>query len=255
MNENFGVIRLYKKDTIAYVSMEEVEGKNTFTERFIGGLISAFDCIEHAEDIKCVVVHGHGNYFSCGGTKEELTKLYNSYAGSGKLVTFTDTDFYKLFLKCRLPVVAAMQGHALGGGLALGCYADLLVLGRESIYSANFMNYGFTPGMGATYIIPHKFGELLGMEMLYTGRTIFGRDLEKRGVGAYFADKADVISVAASLASEIAKKPLSTLKIFKAYNRDRVMPDVDNAVESELKMHRMTFGQREVIENINKIIM
>lgn len=254
MNRDYGVIKLYEKDAIAYISMEEKQYKNTFTQDFVDGLLKAFDDIAHSDYIKCVVVHGYDNYFSCGGTKEELTGLYNSYAGIGKTITFSDTDFYKLFLKCSVPVIAAMQGHALGGGLALACFADVLVMAREAMYCANFMNYGFTPGMGATYIIPCKFGELVSMEMLYTGKSMFGRDLEKRGIGAIFANKEDVITVATSVATEIAKKPLSSLKVYKAYNSARLMPYVDQAVENELKMHQVTFSQPEVLQNINKII-
>ena len=81
-------------------------------------------------------------------------------------------------------MISAMQGHALGGGLAFGCFADIIVMGVECIYSANFMKYGFTPGMGATYIIPRKFGEVLGTEMLLTAKNYYGSELKERGASA-----------------------------------------------------------------------
>ena len=51
-----------------------------------------------------------------------------------------------------------MQGHGIGGGFVVGLFADFVILSRESVYSTNFMKYKFTPGMGATYIVPKKIG-------------------------------------------------------------------------------------------------
>ena len=73
----------------------------------------------------------------------------------GKL-KFTDVAFFRLLLDCEIPVVAALQGHCIGGGFAFACFADLFVLAEEACVSTNFMTYGFTPGMGATYIVPNQ---------------------------------------------------------------------------------------------------
>src|SRR5690606_32652185 len=120
----------------------------TFTAGVIEGLERAFVAIAERKDLKVVVLHGYDNYFCCGGTKEELLGIHEGR------IAFSDRPFYELPLRCELPVIAAMQGHALGGGLVLGCYADIMVLAEECMYGAVFMKYGFTPGMGGTFILP-----------------------------------------------------------------------------------------------------
>src|SRR5262249_34888364 len=140
-------------DGIGIVVMEDQVSRNTFSRAFVEGLIEVFAAIRADATLKVIVVHGFGNYFCCGGTREELLTL-----ADGRL-QFTDANFFDLLLQCDIPVIAAMQGHALGGGLAFGAFADMMVLATEALYSANFMRYGFTPGMGATYIIPRRFGE------------------------------------------------------------------------------------------------
>src|SRR5262245_8959043 len=158
--------------------MEDREHKNTFSPDLIDGLIKTFAQIAEDESLRVVVIHGYDTYFCSGGSKDELLRII-----SGELY-FDRLGFYALLLDCPIPTIAAMQGHAIGGGLAFGCFADLIILATESLYTANFMNYGFTPGMGATCILPAKFGIVLGAEMLQTGRSYQGGELQQRGVNA-----------------------------------------------------------------------
>ncbi|UCH94133.1 MAG: enoyl-CoA hydratase/isomerase family protein [Candidatus Aminicenantes bacterium] len=250
--DNHKVIKLSKQGLIAVVTMEEREYGNTFTPRFIKGMMEAFAALTRDTAIKVVLVHGCDNYFCCGGTKEELITLHK---GAGKeedqqQVKFTDTGFHDLFLRCELPVIAALQGHALGAGLALGCTADIMVMGEQCIYSANFMKYGFTPGFGATYIVPKKLGEALGNEMLFTARSYYGRELKERGAPVKIVSRKEVMETAFHIAGDLADKPLVSLKVLKKHLAQQVQPGLSAAIEKELAMHRITFPQPEVRDRI-----
>jgi polyketide biosynthesis enoyl-CoA hydratase PksI len=245
------VVNLRKDGCIAWVALEERESKNTFTMRLIQGLKAVFGQIDAEPGIKVVIVHGYGPYFCCGGTKEELIGLYQGLHKEGaERIQFTDLRFHDILLQCKVPVIAAMQGHALGGGLALGCFADIIVMGEQCIYSANFMKYGFTPGMGATYIIPKRFGTLLGWEMLYSARNYYGAELKERGASALIVKKQDVIKTALEFARDLADKPLLSLKELKKNLSAAIMKELPSAIEKELEMHRITFGQAEVLNRI-----
>lgn len=243
MNE---VVKLnYPNAFIAEIVMEERAYHNTFSQALIQGLEKAFSSLQ--PDTKVVVVHGYDNYFCCGGTQEELMKLTE-----GKM-TFADLSFFRLLLDCELPTISAMQGHALGGGLAFGCYADLIILAEESLYSTNFMKYGFTPGMGSTYIIPKKFGEMLGREMLFSAKSYHGGELKQRGVLVNVVKKENVLSTAFNLAEEIAEKPLISLKILKKHLNEEIRSMLPSIIEKELAMHAVTFVLPEVKERIKKL--
>ncbi len=200
-------VKLFKEGSIGIVVLEDREYKNTFSKSLINGLMNTFEALQRMPDIKVIVVHGYDNYFCCGGTKEELIGILE------EKLQFTELNFYDLLLRCEVPVISAMQGHALGGGLVFGCYADIIVMGEECLYSANFMKYGFTPGMGATYIIPNQFGKLLGAEMLLSAKNYYGRELKERGAPAKVVKKAEVIKTAMGIARELADKPLLSLKV------------------------------------------
>ena len=232
------VVRLvYSEEGIATVAMEDRASKNTFSPELVTGLFDVFARIRDEARAKVVLVHGFDNYFCCGGTQAELLAIQE-----GRL-QFTDARFFDLLLQCEVPALAAMQGHALGGGLAFGCFADLIVLAEECLYSANFMRYGFTPGMGATYIVPRKFGEILGAEMLYGAANYHGGELKSRGAGARVVKKAEVIATATALARELAEKPRIALLELKRTLAATIRAELPRVIEREVEMHRVTFAQ------------
>jgi polyketide biosynthesis enoyl-CoA hydratase PksI len=245
MNE---VIKLRWLDgVVAVVSMEDRASKNRSSEDFMSGIDAAFRAIEANPQTRVVVITGYDNYFCCGGTREELLLVASRQA------KFTDFAFYDQLLRCELPVVAAMQGHAIGGGLVFGAYADIIVLAEECLYSTNFMHYGITPGIGATWVIPHKFGNTLGWEMLLTAKNYFGRELRDRGAPVRVVQKTDVLQLSLSLAQEIAEKPLVALKELKRCFYESVRDEHIAAVEKELRMQADVFAHPEVIERIQSL--
>lgn len=242
------VVRLaYEEDVIARVTMEDREARNTFSLRLISGLVQAFDQIRSDGRAKAVIVQGYENYFCCGGTKEELVGIQE-----GK-VQFTDLAFHDLLLQCPVPVISAMHGHALGGGFVLGCYADFVILAEEMLYSTNFMKYGFTPGFGATYIIPRRFGDWLGNEMLFSARSYHGGDLRERGTAAKVVKKAEVLPTALQLARELADKPRTSLLELKQRLTATIRAELPGIVEREVAMHKITFAQPEVRHRIETL--
>lgn len=246
------VVKLYKEGRIARVALEEKEGKNTFTPRFIRDLKICFEEINNSEDIHVVLVHGFDNYFCCGGTMDELLELYNGINEEYD-TNFSEQHFYDVFLQCKVPVIAAMQGHAIGGGFSLACFADVLVMGEQCVYAANFMKYGFTPGMGATYIIPYKMGDTLAAEMMYSARTYFGSDLKARGINAIITDKEKVIATARGIAEDIALKPRISIIALKDTLVEEIRTSLPVAIEREIEQHKISFKQREVLENIHSL--
>lgn len=240
------VVKCTLEQGIAIVQLIDRESRNTFSHALIQGLVETFQTINSNEEVKVVVVHGYENYFCCGGTQKELLHLQTGE------VTFADLAFYRLLLDCPVPTIAAMQGHAIGGGLAFGCYADLILLAEEAIYSTNFMKYGFTPGMGATYMLPRKFGETIGYELLYTADTYPGGVLKAKGIPVPVFRKSEVITIAMQTAKQLADKPRNSLKLLKSHLTREVQQKLPRIIRQEVAMHRDTFNHPEVKKRIEE---
>lgn len=242
------VVKLeYLSKYVALVTMQDRKSRNTFSNELLDGFSTCFNTINDNPEIKVVVITGFDNYFCCGGTKEELLKIYNKEA------VFTDFAFYRFLLDCKVPTISAMQGHAIGGGLAFGCYADLIIMSEQSFYSANFMMYGFTPGMGSTYIIPKKLGYLLGTEMLMTAQKYHGGILKSRGASALIVDKKEVVAKALEIAENMADTPRTSLTLLKQHLTQDLKKELDAVIAKELKMHEYSFAQPEVEERILRL--
>ncbi|RQH19835.1 polyketide synthase, partial [Okeania hirsuta] len=156
------------------------------------------------------------------------------------------SELLTLALNCPIPVIAAIEGHALGGGFAIGLYADLIVLSQESFYASNFLKYGFIPGAGAIFILLKKLGLELGQEMVYTARNYRGEELEKRGVPFPVLPRKEVLKFAKKIANEIAEKPRLSLVTLKKYLISEIRKKLHEVLPKEIEMQEITFHQPEV---------
>jgi len=229
---------------IIQIKMQDKVNKNTFSSELTNGLIEAFELIKTRLEYKVVILTGYDNYFASGGTQEALLSLSDGKA------KFTDKDLYSLALNCPIPVISAMQGHGIGGGFAMGLFADFVIFSRESIYTTNFMKYGFTPGMGATFILPEKLGIALAEEMMISAKTYRGEELQKRGIPFPVLTRSEVMPYALELAKTIAEKPRVSLVTLKDHLVKNLRKNLPEAIEQEVIMHDKTFHQPEVKQRI-----
>jgi polyketide biosynthesis enoyl-CoA hydratase PksI len=234
-------------DGIARITMQDRVNKNTFSPELAEGLIAAFEAAGDDPRTRVVILTGYDSYFASGGSKEGLMSL-----STGK-ARFSDRDFYSLPLNCPIPVVAAMQGHGVGGGFVLGLFADFPILSRESIYTANFMKYGFTPGMGSTLVLPAKLGIGLAEEMMIAARTYRGEALQRRGIPFPVLPRAEVMNHAIELAVALAEKPRVSLVTLKSHLVRGLRAGLAQTIEQELAMHETTFHLPEVRDRIEAL--
>ncbi|WP_444944873.1 SDR family NAD(P)-dependent oxidoreductase [Microbulbifer sp. ZKSA006] len=230
---------------IAIVRMEDRESKNMLSDALQLGLQKAISDVQKNGQIKVMILTGYDNLFCMGGTKDGMMNIAN------KKYNYTAAPFlYRGLLELDIPVISAMQGHALGGGLIFGLYADICLMAEESIYSANFMQYGFTPGMGATYILGEKLGKNLAMEMMFTAKHFDGKMLKERGATINICRQPSVFNEALRIAKELAKKPRKSLTVLKKEMSGRVLNELLQYIDSEVDMHEKTFTINLVKEAI-----
>jgi len=231
---------------ILVVKMEDREAKNMFSDALIQGMEEVFEHIAQTPAYKVVVLTGYENYFASGGTKEGLLAIQG---GNAK---FTDSKIYQLALECKLPVIAAMQGHGIGAGWSLGMFADFILFSEESQYVSPYMNYGFTPGAGATLILPDRLGYDLARESLLTAREYTGRELKERGLSVPVVSREQVYPAAMALAKQIADSSRANLIVLKHQMSQHLHKQLEETYKRELAMHEKTFvGQSETLDKIH----
>ena len=229
------MVSLTTCDGIARVTLADPGSSNALGESMVHALQDAFQAIDRDDEVRCVLLAAEGDTFSSGAPRELLLRL-----AAGELRP-TDIVLPKLLLDCAVPVVAAMAGHATGGGFALGLAADIVLIAEESRYGFTFMNLGFTPGMGTTRLCEHVLSTAVTHELLYTGELRRGSRFAGSGIN-HVLPRRDVDSIALDIATRIAEKPrasLSALKRTLSLSRRRAF---ETSITQESLMHQLTLG-------------
>jgi malonyl CoA-acyl carrier protein transacylase len=228
---------------VVQITMNDEENRNNFSQEMVTGLFQCFQAVRENQNYKVVILAGTNNYFGTGVSGEQLMSTFQT---ENNFSTEKITELLTLALNCPIPVIAAIEGHALGGGFAIGLYADLLVLSQESFYASNFLKYGFIPGAGAIFILLKKLGLELGKEMVYTACNYRGEELEKRGVPFPVLPRKEVLKFARKIANEIAEKPRLSLVTLKKYLVSDIRKKLQEVLPKEVEMQEITFNQPEV---------
>jgi polyketide biosynthesis enoyl-CoA hydratase PksI len=236
-----GPVRLEVDDRgIATVAMGDADGRNAMSESFVRALSEALATVAACAQARVVVLLGLPEVFSSGASRETLQAILD-----GKLVP-ADIVLPRAVLDVPVPVIAAMEGHAVGGGLALGLCADIVLIARESSYGCNFMSLGFTPGMGTTRLLEHVLSPAIAHEMMYTGQFFRGAHFEGRSGFNYILPRAEVRPRAMDLAARIAEKPRTALETLKRALSVGKRQAFEAARATEAAMHAITFAGPDV---------
>ena len=231
---------------IALLSMRDQDSKNSFHEVFIEELLERLAELAGNPSVKVCVLQGLPEVFCAGAHKELLLDL-----SKGKMEA-SDILLPKVLLDLPIPTIAAMEGHAVGGGLAMALCCDVLLMARESRYGCSFMNMGFTPGMGITRLLQLGVGEFLANEMMYGGQFFKGAHFEGRGSINYVLPRARIRKKAMQVAGRIAEKPRHALELLK---RNLSLPRrrmFEETITSESAMHRLSFAHPETARLIRE---
>jgi polyketide biosynthesis enoyl-CoA hydratase PksI len=227
---------------VACVQMEDSVGNNALSHAMVGALGETFAVLGTDKSLGAIVLAGLPEVFSSGAAREVLDDLATGRRDSGEVL------LPRVLLDCPLPCLAAMEGYAIGGGFGLGVAADIVLMARESRYCLNFLDLGFTPGMGTTRLLEHVLSTAMAHEVLYSGEARLGRDFEGRSGINYVLPRAEVLPRALDLAARIAEKPRALLIALKRTLSASRRQAFEMARTQENLMHAISFTQAGIAD-------
>lgn len=239
-------ITLEVDDTgIAVLHMHDEAGKNAFSRSFVETLLRRLEALS-AEEIKVCVVRGLDEVFCAGGDRQVLLDL-----AEGRVAPY-DLMLTRALLEVPVPTIGAMAGHAVGGGLIFGLCCDVVVMGRESRYGCNFMDMGFTPGMGTTTLLQAAVGDYVAAEMMMGCQYFRGAHFEGRSQINYVLPRAEVLDRAMEVARRMSDKPRFALALLKRALSLGRRKAFEEARMTESMMHEICFARPETAQRIRE---
>ena len=202
---------------------------NHFDYKLISSIADAFDSFDQDSECRCVVLCSEGKHFCAGANFGKDRDMHDKTDPYSELYI----QAVRLF-RNKKPVVASVQGGAIGGGLGLSLVADFRVGCSESRFSANFSRLGFHQGFGTTVTLPRVVGNQNAAMMMLTGRRLKGEAALDIGLIAYLVPLSDVRSRAIELAEEISEAGPLAVPSIRSTIRSGLADQVEEIVVREL---------------------
>ncbi len=243
------------KDQIAQITLNRPENRNSMTDDVLEGLREAVAEARQDRALRCVIVTGRGRSFCAGADfKAQVQRSDREAAMLPHERSFAMYSPFLSLLEIEIPTIAALNGHAIGGGLGLAVVCDIRVANEEAKYGANFVRLGLHPGMATTYILPRLMGLPRATELLLTGRIISGREAAAWGLVHYAVPEAQVLDRAWELAREIATAAPIAVRMTKASIYRGAGWDPTQAAHSEAHAQSRSLETEDAQEGIRALL-
>ncbi len=196
---NYENILVEKRGAVTLITLNRPQALNALNSAVLGELIQAFAEYDSDDSQRCAVLTGSDRAFAAGADIKEMAdqgfaEMYGSNFFQGwEKVTAT-----------RKPWIAAVAGHALGGGCEVAMMADFIIAADTAKFGQPEIKLGVTPGMGGSQRLTRAVGKAKAMEMCLTGRIMGAEEAEQSGLVARVVPAADLIDEAIRTAEAIA---------------------------------------------------
>lgn len=194
-------VLIERRGHVLELTLNRPDNRNSMTPEMLPAFGAA---VEHAieSDARCIIITGRGPSFCAGA--DFTSDLLDPNSPASPDAQFEVYEPFLRVLRVKAPVIAAMQGHAVGGGMGLSMVCDLRVANESARYGANFVRLGLAPGMAISYLMPRLVGLPKALELMLTGRIISGREAADLGLANTAVPGDEVLGTARALADEIA---------------------------------------------------
>jgi len=206
-----------------------------------------------AGKLRAIILTGAGRAFSAGGNLDMLERKAQLTGEQNRLKML---EFYRSFLcllDLKVPLIAAINGHAVGAGLCLASACDIRIASNKAKLGFTFTRLGLHPGMGATFFLPRVIGDAAAMELLLTARLIDADAALRIGLVSSVTTPEAIESEAEKTAAEIADcGPEATRQILETMRKG--LADLDRHLEREALAQSINYVSAEFKEGVRAAI-
>jgi enoyl-CoA hydratase/carnithine racemase len=214
-----------KNGSVVTLTINRAESRNPLGEEGDGDLFAqACAAINADRDVRCAILTGAGPAFSAGGNVKAMRERSGSFAGAGVHIRDRYRNGIHRIVKSLwhldVPLIAAVNGPAIGLGNDVACLADMRIAADTAIFGATFLKIGLVPGDGGSWILPRVIGHARAAELFFTGDTIDAPTALSWGLVSRVVPAATLVEEANKLAAKIARQPPDVLRMTKKMMRE-----------------------------------
>lgn len=209
--------------------------------------------------VACVILTGAGSAFSAGG---DLKSMQPGGGGLPDKLPAQTRRNYKygiqrlplLFQELEVPVIAAVNGHAIGAGCDLACMCDIRIAADNAKFAESFVKLGIVPGDGGAWLLPRIVGFSKATELALTGEMFDAEEALRIGLVSEIVKPEDLLTKAHEIAKKIAANPSHGVRMTKRLLREGQTADLKNILEMSAAMQALAHATKDNQEAINAFI-
>jgi enoyl-CoA hydratase len=243
----FETLTTSKEGPLGIITLNRPEALNALNTKLVEELISALSSFEKDEDVRCLVIAGSEKAFSAGADIKEMV-------GMTAVEMAMTGHFFPLWDKVGKypkPIVAALSGFVLGGGLELAMSCDVLVASETTQMGQPEIDIGVMPGGGGTQRLTRAVGKYKAMEMILTGRRIGAEEAKALGLVSRVVPKEAYLSEAKKVAAEISSKSPVAVRLAKAAVNKAFEMGLTDGLDFERELFYLLFASEDKNEGMN----
>lgn len=236
---DYTILKIELSDAVALVTINRPEAMNALNTRFFQEMDQAVAEISSNPEVRVMVITGSGKAFVAGA---DIAEMVDKNEAEGSAFSRTGQNTFRSLERMEIPVIAAINGFALGGGLELAMGCDMRIASSKARFGQPEVNLGLIPGYAATQRLSRLVGMGNALYLLTSAEMIGAEEALRMGLVQKVTEPEMLMEEAMKLARNIASKGPQAVKKVKAVTRQGIAMDFDKASEREAEQFGTLFG-------------
>lgn len=244
---------IFAKDgAIGVLKINRPKSLNALNPATVKELASCLEAVRHDSSIRCLIVTGEGDRAFVAGA--DISAMVTMTATEGHAFSELGLGVLRKLETLPIPVIAAVNGFALGGGTELALACDLIIAADKAKFGQPEINLGIIPGFGGTQRLARRIGLPRARELIYSGDMIDAETALRYGLVNKVVPLADLMNEATALAQKLAAKPPIAIRQAKAAVNAGIDMDLDNGCRFENEAFALTFATEDKKEGMEAFL-
>jgi 2-(1,2-epoxy-1,2-dihydrophenyl)acetyl-CoA isomerase len=253
------IVTMEKSRGVATLTLDRPESMNALGVAGDGDAIAAACAEINADsDVRCVILTGAGKCFSAGGDVKAMQAGTGAFSGGGvRIREGYRSNIHRLLRALYgldVPLIAAVNGPAIGLGCDVACMADIRISSDKAKYGVTFLKLGLVPGDGGTWLLPRTIGMSRAAELFFTGDTIDAATACEWGLVSRVVPAETLMAEAQAMAERIAAMPPHALRMTKSMLRQGQGITYDTALEMAASMQAISHLTADHKEGVTALL-
>jgi enoyl-CoA hydratase/carnithine racemase len=245
-----------KAGPVVTLTINRPDARNPLGEVGDGDLfVEAARRINEDREVRCAILTGAGKAFSAGGNLKAMRERSGGFSGGGVHIRERYRNGIHRMVRAvwgiEVPLIAAVNGAAIGLGNDMACLADMRIAAAGAIFGATFLKIGLIPGDGGAWILPRTIGMARAAELFFTGDTIDAATALSWGLVSKVVPDAALMDEARALAARVCRQPPDVLRMTKRLMREGQGTSFDTIMEMSAAMQSLAHLTADHAEAVN----